>query len=436
MIAFYVFVWATITGSFSILFLHLLLKRTSFMVRTGIGFFVMLCVFCILRILLPMEFEHFQYRIEYPSFLSYFFRERHLFHTDFTIIQLTVLVALAISLIRLFQLYRTATGICKTMKSEAIPFEEGNTLLHSLIPECKIPVYYTRLSSTPVIVGYLHPVIYLPYRRYSAEQLTHILYHEYTHWKYHHIHIRLFIQIIVCFFWWNPFIYMFQKDVSHVIEMVCDSLVTQLYPSESKLSYLNTIIHCLRKPEKPSPSHHWKNPNHPAIGFAADPRSFATQQRFSYMLRRDKYLNDSGHAKDKAANFTSISKLISPLRNWGFVCLMYAFTLFCMVSTYYFMMQPAFEPENVMQYSNSTNSYLVDLGNGSYEFHYKGYCHRVPQKEVDAGYFCIYTMIPYEEYANLGSYKDSPSYRHFLKKSTSAHADEEEGFQYISSIDP
>lgn len=419
MFSYYVFVWATIMGSCCILLLHLLLKNTRFLIHSGIRFFFTICAFAIFRLIVPVEFPEFQYVYEYPPLLSAFFKDIYLFHGRFSLIQLMIAVSFLISIILFIRMIRNYMNKTRSLFHNSMPAPDAEIVLRQCIPDCDLSVRYKDFLYTPLIAGSINPIIYLPNRTYSAEQLEHIFSHEYTHWIHHHHLIRYVLQALACIFWWNPFIYMFQKDVIHIIELSCDDIVTQEYPSEEKLSYLDTIIHCLMKAKNTSDIFSKKihDFQDSTLGFAADPKSELTVQRFSYLIERDQYLSDQEENPIVSPD-RRVSKLVSTVMNHGYVCMLYLFSICCIIASYYLIAQPAFEPAETEIYSNSHNAYLVEQEDGSYDFHYKNTVSNVMKYDVEHGYYSIYMIIPYKEYAHLKDYKKSPTYKAFLKLSS------------------
>ena len=99
MYTFYAFFWAMFTGSLFILFLHFLMKDTSILLKTGLGFFILGTALCILRLFTPLEIPFHQYRIEYPRFISELIRPRDFFDTGIPLIYVIVFCSLMVSFI-------------------------------------------------------------------------------------------------------------------------------------------------------------------------------------------------------------------------------------------------------------------------------------------------------------------------------------------------
>lgn len=103
----------------------------------------------------------------------------------------------------------------------------------------KIEVKYSYTIATPIICRVLKPVILLPARDYSREELDVIFVHELMHCKHKDIlwkQLCVFARIV---FWWNPLIQRFVYVVDSWNESYCDYAVTQVL--KDKKQYFTTV---------------------------------------------------------------------------------------------------------------------------------------------------------------------------------------------------
>ena len=217
MYTFYAFFWAVLTGSIFILFLHYMLKDTSFLLKTGLGFFILGTVLCILRLFTPLDIPFHQYRVEYPRFISEIIRPRNFFHTGIPLGYVIIGCSLFVSLVLFLRFLYRIRKMEKVLDSHSTQAGDAEEILRTIDGKCDVAVKKSRLIKGPVILGYLHPVIYLPDMSFSRKNLTDILRHEYTHWKRHHLAIKFVLQCITFLFWWNPCIYLLRKDITHLM---------------------------------------------------------------------------------------------------------------------------------------------------------------------------------------------------------------------------
>ncbi|MFR8818119.1 MAG: M56 family metallopeptidase, partial [Butyricicoccus sp.] len=62
-------------------------------------------------------------------------------------------------------------------------------------------------------VGVLRRYIILPDKTYTDAELHYILLHEYTHFLNHDTTVKLLVTLYCIIFWWNPVVYLLQKDL-------------------------------------------------------------------------------------------------------------------------------------------------------------------------------------------------------------------------------
>lgn len=116
-------------------------------------------------------------------------------------------------------------------------------LLHSLCKNRTCPrLYRNSLAATPMLLGVFRPVIYLPDREYSGQQLQNILLHELTHLRRHDVVIKWIAAIAVYVHWFNPIAYLARRELDRACELACDEAVISSLDTEGKQSYGDTLI--------------------------------------------------------------------------------------------------------------------------------------------------------------------------------------------------
>ena len=415
MFSLYVCIWTVITSSLCILMLHLLLKNTSLLIRYGLGFFVLTCILCMLRLFTPLEFSCFQHKYEFPHWISLLLKPLSLSWHGISISCLWIVFSLSVSLILLIRFILKTRKGCRLLYDHSQATADYNETLHLIDPDCKLPIRRTDLLTSPVIIGYFHPTIYISHADYGSRDIYNILKHEYTHYRYHHLMLKLGLKLMTILFWWDPFIYLLQRDISHIIELICDERSMQGYESRDRNNYLRTLMNTMRRLRGMELLEQPDGPVENYLGFASCVNKGSTEQRLTYHMSQDP-------ARRRRSPLLIFRKLL--------LC---SFALFWMLASYYVIFQPAYEPQaaeiqeadedpDLMgAYSNERNAYLVEQGDGSYVFYFmtENYgltsVEDIPAAEVEAGYYSIYTTISYEDYKDLGDYTESQVYRDFLK---------------------
>lgn len=103
----------------------------------------------------------------------------------------------------------------------------------------KIEVKYSYTIATPIICRVMKPVILLPARDYSREELDVIFVHELMHCKHKDILWKQLCAFARIVFWWNPLIQRFVYVVDSWNESYCDYAVTQVL--KDKKQYFTTV---------------------------------------------------------------------------------------------------------------------------------------------------------------------------------------------------
>lgn len=117
----------------------------------------------------------------------------------------------------------------KVMKGSALIH---NTLCKEKIREFglkrKVEIYVNNNLKTPLTFGILKPRIILQEHILADEKLLdHVLIHELIHIKKFHILLNHLINIVACFYWFNPLLWLSLKYLDQDIEINCDKLVVE-----------------------------------------------------------------------------------------------------------------------------------------------------------------------------------------------------------------
>lgn len=128
-----------------------------------------------------------------------------------------------------------------------------------------IDVYISKYIQTPTVFT-LKKAIFLPDVSYSESELDHILAHEINHIKYHDGLVKQLLNILVVFYWWNPLVYVFRKQLHLLLEMRADYNSTKNLENIEKNQYIQDLIQIQKKayttqPSNPSLSSHMIDEN-------------------------------------------------------------------------------------------------------------------------------------------------------------------------------
>ena len=102
------------------------------------------------------------------------------------------------------------------------------------------------LVASPMLMGFFRPRIVLPVREFEDKELSYIFVHELTHYKQRDMFYKWLIQIVVCVHWFNPFVYLLEKEVNKSCELSCDEKVITILDEKAKREYGDTLISFLK----------------------------------------------------------------------------------------------------------------------------------------------------------------------------------------------
>ena len=124
----------------------------------------------------------------------------------------------------------------------------------NLLSECaeklnikaRVELCRNTMISSPIMIGFLRPNIILPAVKLEDEALSFIFMHELHHYKQRDMFYKWLIQFVICIHWFNPFVYLLEKEVNKASELSCDEAVIALLDDNAKHAYGDTLISFLR----------------------------------------------------------------------------------------------------------------------------------------------------------------------------------------------
>lgn len=105
---------------------------------------------------------------------------------------------------------------------------------------------YSRAAS-PMLMGFFKPVIVLPKEDYSRDELFFILKHELVHYKRHDIWLKLLLVVAKGIHWFNPVVWMMQREAVIDMEMSCDERVIKNAGYDVKKAYTETLLSSIHR---------------------------------------------------------------------------------------------------------------------------------------------------------------------------------------------
>ncbi|MBE7033147.1 MAG: M56 family metallopeptidase [Ruminococcaceae bacterium] len=121
-----------------------------------------------------------------------------------------------------------------------------NTVFNNVKKELRIKRHIRiRMSEdfeSPMLVGVLFPVVYIPSKEISDENMRMIFLHELTHYKRKDLLIKWFALFVNAVHWFNPLTYLLCANVGEACEVSCDMSVTKNMSEEEQKTYMKTIL--------------------------------------------------------------------------------------------------------------------------------------------------------------------------------------------------
>lgn len=125
---------------------------------------------------------------------------------------------------------------------------------HAIKKEMKIVTHVDLKTcpgiTSPMMVGFLRPVVLLPSVKIASDGLALILRHELVHLKRNDLWYKALVLLATAVHWFNPVVYIMAKAIAAQCEISCDELVLQGTSFQQRKQYGETIIGVVRNGAK------------------------------------------------------------------------------------------------------------------------------------------------------------------------------------------
>lgn len=155
----------------------------------------------------------------------------------------------------LFNIFRQISFI-KTLNRHAVSCDDetvvsiAKNIFNGMKIKSRISIKIISILETPAMTGFFKPVIYLPRKNYTENELIMILSHELTHFKHHDIWMNALFVVCQSFHWFNPFFLLLKKDFDRISEYYCDYDVTKAQSRNQKKQYCSLILNTAQRESK------------------------------------------------------------------------------------------------------------------------------------------------------------------------------------------
>ncbi len=244
MISFWSMFSATMWFGIVFLALWMLRRQVGFLMEYGVTVLLVMAILTIVRLSLPLDGDWTIILRSYTLLPAFNKVLRHELAEGFRLEQLLWDVWIAGILIGLGGL---ALGVLRDRrKLERLPVEPLSPQVRAVAEACGLDKSRVRIApgvATPMVAGFLHPVIYLPAQDYDEADLQWILKHEAGHIAGGDAWLRLGFLLFRCLFWWNPLVHLSQKLVDDILELRCDKVVLTGTDAAGHLAYVEALYH-------------------------------------------------------------------------------------------------------------------------------------------------------------------------------------------------
>jgi len=158
------------------------------------------------------------------------------------------LLAALIMLVRKITIYQS---FVKYVRAGSCPIEDIEQLetLGQIAEKEKvrtaIELSVNNLISSPMLIGFFKPCIVLPMTEFTGSDFSKIVLHEITHYKRRDMFYKWLIHFTICLHWFNPFVYIMGRSISHDCELACDEAVIQTLDAVERQSYGNALLNAV-----------------------------------------------------------------------------------------------------------------------------------------------------------------------------------------------
>lgn len=104
-------------------------------------------------------------------------------------------------------------------------------------------IWYSDQIPAPFVLGYLKPRIFIPFS-IRKEQMPYIIAHEQAHISHFDHLSKLLAALLVCVYWFNPFIWIAYLLYCKDLELACDERVIAKLGNEEKKPYSEALLIC------------------------------------------------------------------------------------------------------------------------------------------------------------------------------------------------
>lgn len=248
-------VTTSIVGSFLLLLFCLAMGKGKVISKVGPGFVVTIWLLVSVRMFFPIEWGYtysFYFERVFTGIQEFFTCEIFKGEQSIAVWQICLAVWILGAVFlgfckikdykRSLRLFRVLPEIPRN--SLAAIWEEDFIKQYPEIQELKFVKFNHTVS--PFLAGLRQPVIVMPDRKFTGQELRCVVGHEVLHYRSHDIFWKIFTEVLCTVFWWNPVFLFMKKRLFHMIEIKNDRKLTEKMTSKEKSDYLDCLLEIVK----------------------------------------------------------------------------------------------------------------------------------------------------------------------------------------------
>lgn len=152
--------------------------------------------------------------------------------------------------------YKRKVLKCGTVWKDRAALEQLIRIRRELKIQRNVTVVSFPEAGSPMLIGYLRPILIMnsgvsdklsKSESFSERELYFILKHELVHCKRGDLYVKFLFMAVCALHWFNPLVWLMQKNAAVTMELSCDEHVIKGMPSEQKKVYTQTLLSTLHK---------------------------------------------------------------------------------------------------------------------------------------------------------------------------------------------
>ena len=96
--------------------------------------------------------------------------------------------------------------------------------------------------TSPMLAGIRNPGLYVPEKAFTLEELEFIFSHELSHYMRHDLWYKMLMLIVTTIYWFNPALYLMQREAEKDIENLCDGKMAAHYTMKDRMKYGELLL--------------------------------------------------------------------------------------------------------------------------------------------------------------------------------------------------